>query len=80
MAWRCNAIVDAMPRTRFKAMPEPKANTPALRGKRQQVALTLPPDLVVEVDARAAQEDRSRNKMIELLLRAALARPSRRAA
>jgi hypothetical protein len=70
MALQCHCL-GAMPRTRLKAVPEPK-KTPMLRGRRQPIALTLPPDLVVEVDARAAKEDRSRNKMIELLLRAAL--------
>jgi len=67
-----------MPRTRPTEVPETRPRTPKLRGKRQPIALTLPPDLVVEVDARAALEDRSRAKMIELLLRAALAPNERR--
>lgn len=43
--------------------------TPKLRGKRQPIALTLPPDLVAEIDAVAAAEDRSRVKMIEIACR-----------
>jgi hypothetical protein len=52
---------------KVSAKPAPK-----LRGNRQPVALLLPPELVARVDAVAAQEERSRGKMVELLLRAAL--------
>jgi metal-responsive CopG/Arc/MetJ family transcriptional regulator len=56
------------------AMLQPNAaKTPKLRGRRQPLAVTLPPELVVEIDEVAAIEDRSRVKMIELLIRAALA-------
>jgi hypothetical protein len=40
-----------------------------LRGRKAPLALTLPPDLIEAVDAIAVEEDRSRAKMIELLLR-----------
>lgn len=40
-----------------------------LRGRKQPLALTLPPDLIEAVDAIAAEEDRSRAKMIEIALR-----------
>jgi hypothetical protein len=42
---------------------------PKLRGKRQPLAFTLPPDLIVEIDAIAAEESRSRAKMIEVAMR-----------
>jgi len=45
------------------------AREPKLRGKRRPMALSLPPDLVAEVDAIAAEESRSRAKMIEVVLR-----------
>jgi hypothetical protein len=40
-----------------------------LRGRKRPLALTLPPDLIDAVDAIAAEEDRSRAKMIEIALR-----------
>ena len=40
-----------------------------LRGRKAPLALTLPPDLITAMDAIAAEEDRSRAKMIELVLR-----------
>ena len=43
-----------------------------LRGRKAPLALTLPPDLIAAVDAIAAQEERSRAKMMELLLRSAI--------
>jgi metal-responsive CopG/Arc/MetJ family transcriptional regulator len=53
-------------------MPK-KPITPKLRGRRQPIPLTLPPELVVELDARAEEAFLSRAKLIELLLREALA-------
>jgi hypothetical protein len=44
------------------------------RPKRQPIALALPPELIAEVDAMAAQQERSRAKMMEILLRGALER------
>jgi hypothetical protein len=40
-----------------------------LRGRKAPLALTLPPDLIDAVDAIAVEEDRSRAKMIEIVLR-----------
>jgi len=40
-----------------------------LRGRKAPLALTLPPDLIDAIDALAAAEDRSRAKMIEIILR-----------
>jgi hypothetical protein len=42
---------------------------PKLRGKRQPLTFTLPPELIARIDAIAAEEERSRAKMIELALR-----------
>jgi hypothetical protein len=47
-----------------------KANAaPKLRGKRQMLTFSLPPDLVVHVDREAAKEHRSRANMLEVILR-----------
>jgi hypothetical protein len=43
--------------------------TPKLRGKRQMLTFSLPPEIVAGIDAVAAEEDRSRAKMIEIILR-----------
>jgi metal-responsive CopG/Arc/MetJ family transcriptional regulator len=40
-----------------------------LRGQRYPLSITLPPDLVAELDAVAGQEDRSRIKIIEMACR-----------
>lgn len=56
------------------AAPDAKPSGPKLRGKRQPIALALPPELIAEVDAMAAQQERSRAKMMEILLRGALER------
>jgi hypothetical protein len=42
---------------------------PKLRGQRQPIAFTLPPEIIAGIDAVAAEEDRSRAKMIEIILR-----------
>jgi hypothetical protein len=51
-----------------------------LRGKRQPITFTLPPDLIAEIDAVAAAEDRSRAKMIEIGMRQFVQSYNRRAA
>jgi hypothetical protein len=43
--------------------------TPKLRGKRQTITFGLPPDLIAEIDAIAAEESRSRARMIEIGMR-----------
>jgi metal-responsive CopG/Arc/MetJ family transcriptional regulator len=43
--------------------------TPKLRGSRQPLAISLPPELVVELDAIAAGLERSRVKVIEFACR-----------
>jgi hypothetical protein len=43
-----------------------------LRGRKQPLALNLPPDLIETVDAVALKEERSRSKMIEMLIRLGL--------
>jgi len=43
-----------------------------LRGRKKLYAMTLPPDLMEAVDRLAAQEDRSRAKMVEIMLRRAV--------
>jgi ribosomal protein S27AE len=40
--------------------------------KRQQCAVLFPPDLITQVDAVAEQEEGSRSKMIEMLIRLGL--------
>ena len=39
-----------------------------LRGKKQPLALNLPPDLIAQVDQFAAEDRRSRSNMIEIIL------------
>jgi hypothetical protein len=39
-----------------------------LRGKKQPLALNLPPDLIAQVDQLAAEDRRSRSNMIEIIL------------
>lgn len=40
-----------------------------LRGSRRPLAISLPPDLVDEIDVVAAQESRSRTSLIEVVMR-----------
>jgi hypothetical protein len=47
---------------------------------RQPITFTLPPDLIAEIDAVAAAEDRSRAKMIEIGMRQFVQSYNRRAA
>lgn len=54
--------------------PDAQPKRPKLRGKRQPIALALPPELIAEVDAMALAQERSRAKMMEILLRGALER------
>jgi metal-responsive CopG/Arc/MetJ family transcriptional regulator len=54
-------------------MPQNRTATPKLRGQRQQVPVTLPPELVRELNVRAEAAFISRAKLIELLIREALA-------
>ena len=41
---------------------------PKLRGHRQMLTLSLPPELVTRVDVRAVKEPRSRANMLEAIL------------
>jgi predicted transcriptional regulator len=55
------------------------ATEPKLRGRLIQTSIGLPPDLMAEIDALAELVQRSRAKMIEMLLRVAvrsLAKPA----
>jgi hypothetical protein len=60
--------------------PDAKPAGPKLRGRRQPIALALPPELIAQVDAMAAEQERSRTKMMEILLRGALERARGQAA
>ena len=60
--------------------PDARPAGPKLRGKRQPIALALPPELIAEVDAMAQAQERSRAKMMEILLRGALERARAHAA
>jgi hypothetical protein len=46
-----------------------ETRTPRLRGRRQPIAFTLPPELVEQIDAIATAEHRSRTMMIEIVIR-----------
>jgi hypothetical protein len=48
--------------------PHAKPSGPKLRGKRQPLTFTLPPELIAGIDAVAAAEKRSRANMIEIIL------------
>lgn len=52
----------------FEAGAPDAAKEPKLRGKRQPIAFTLPPDLIAAVDVIAAEQRRSRANMIEVML------------
>ena len=56
---------------RTQAPKRKAAATPAvkLRGSRRPLAISLPPDLVDEIDVVAAQESRSRTSLIEVVMR-----------
>jgi predicted transcriptional regulator len=58
----------------------PQKPTPKLRGYLQQVTIGLPPELVVRLDEVAAQERRSRSKLIEVWLTERLYRQHKAAA
>jgi metal-responsive CopG/Arc/MetJ family transcriptional regulator len=58
----------------FEAGAPDAKGAPKLRGKRQMLTFSLPPDLVAKVDAKAARERRSRANMIEVILQESLAR------
>jgi hypothetical protein len=47
----------------------PAGRSPRLRGRRQPIAFTLPPELVERIDAIASEERRSRTMMIEIAIR-----------
>jgi hypothetical protein len=53
---------------------------PKLRGKRQPLAFTLPPEIIAGVDAVATEEKRSRANMIEIILEQYLQARQQRAA
>jgi hypothetical protein len=53
----------------FAAAAPDARPTPKLRGQRQMITFGLPPDLIAEIDAIAAEESRSRARMIEIGMR-----------
>ena len=53
----------------FAAAAQKPPTTAKLRGRKRLLTLTLPPDLVETIDAIAAEEDRSRAKIVEYALR-----------
>jgi metal-responsive CopG/Arc/MetJ family transcriptional regulator len=53
------------PRAKRKASKPPAK----LHGQRQPLAVTLPPELIVEIDAIAARESRSRARLVEVVMR-----------
>jgi hypothetical protein len=66
------AITKVAKRSKVEAFEEAAPDAKpirSLRGRRAPITLTLPPDLIDAVDAIAAEEERSRAKMIELALR-----------
>jgi hypothetical protein len=62
----------------FAAGAPDAARTPKLRGKRQMLTFSLPPELVAAVDAMAEQERRSRANMIEVMLERVVSRQNER--
>jgi hypothetical protein len=52
----------------FAAGAPDARSSPKLRGKRQPIAFTLPPEIIAGVDVVAAEEKRSRANMIEIIL------------
>jgi hypothetical protein len=63
--------------------PPPKRKTaakppPKLRGNRQPLAISLPPEMVVEIDAIAVDLERSRVKVIEFACREYIERHQQR--
>jgi hypothetical protein len=64
----------------FTAAAPDARPAPKLRGRRQPLTFTLPPDLIAEIDAIAVAEDRSRAKMIEIGMRQFVQSYSRREA
>ena len=67
------------PQPKRKSVAKAKA-TPKLHGQRQPLAVTLPPELIVELDAIAAEEERSRAKVVEFACREYVQRHQRKAA
>jgi hypothetical protein len=60
-------LISGMAKTpKRKAAAKPAVK---LIGRRRPIALTLPPELVDEIDAVAAKESRSRVMMIEIAVR-----------
>jgi hypothetical protein len=78
---RCNSAKSAQPvedflRNNPEALARVRAHQAVVdmrpitpRSRRRPLVTTLPPDLIDAVDAIAAEEDRSRAKMIEIVLR-----------
>jgi hypothetical protein len=56
----------------FTAGAPDAAKAPKLRGKRQMLTFSLPPDLIAAVDVIAETERRSRANMIEVMLEQAV--------
>jgi metal-responsive CopG/Arc/MetJ family transcriptional regulator len=50
-------------------MRNPVRKKPVTKEVRQQVTLTLPPDLLARLDAVAEKEERSRAKLVEIVMR-----------
>jgi ribbon-helix-helix CopG family protein len=63
---RCPLMSGMAPKSKRKAAAKPAVK---LIGRRRPIALTLPPELVDEIDAVAAKESRSRVMMIEIAVR-----------
>jgi metal-responsive CopG/Arc/MetJ family transcriptional regulator len=54
---------------RTPSTPKRSKSPVKLRGNRQPLAISLPPELVAEIDALAAAQERSRVKIIEFACR-----------
>jgi hypothetical protein len=53
----------------IEGAPDARAAQPKLRGRKKPITLTLPPDVLEQFDAAAAQERRSRASMLEVVMR-----------
>ena len=67
--WCVTGEMHVMAATRTKPGKEPAKPAVKLRGQRQPMAISMPPDLVAEIDEIAATEGRSRAKQIEVVMR-----------
>jgi hypothetical protein len=65
-------MIEAAMASASKRQSKPTPAATKLRGGKRLIALTLDPELIEELDAIAAEDERPRARMIERLLREAV--------